>query len=98
MVAQFFQLNRRLCVPRCPQEMHALSEKRDARMLPRRSLSRCHNEITQKFQKSNWIRQVVDHECRERFGGIQRDISALLNSRSDIQAVGLQSWKKAVPG
>ena len=48
------------------------------------------------FQKSNWIRHAIDHECRERVGSIQRDVSPLLNRGTNIQAMCLQSRKKAV--
>ena len=43
------------------------------------------------FQESNRIRLIVDHECRERVGSIQRDVSPLLNRGTNIQAMSLQS-------
>ena len=53
--------------------------------------------LPKSLHKSNWIKHAIDHECRERVSSIQRDISALLNRGSNIQAICLQSWKKAVP-
>src|ERR1700751_837079 len=89
-VAEFFHLNCSLRVTLLPQEMHTFSDKCDSGLLSLRCLGRCHNEITQKFQKTNWIRCVIEHQCRERVSSIQRDISALFNSRTDVQAVCLQ--------
>jgi hypothetical protein len=41
------------------------------------------------MQKSNRIRHVTEHEFRERVSSIQRDVSPLLNSGTNIQAVCL---------
>ena len=96
LVAESFHLNRRFCITLCPQEMNTLSELRNAGVLSLRSFRRSHDEITKEVQISNGIEHPIDHECRERVGGIYRDVSPLLNSSTDIQAVCLQSWKKIV--
>src|SRR5580704_444702 len=77
--------------------MHTFSEKRNVDPFTLRTLSRCLNDATQEFQESNWIRDAVSHEGRERVGSIQQDVSSLLKRSSSIQAIGLQSWKKALP-
>jgi hypothetical protein len=65
-------------------------------MLSLRRFYRRHNEIIQEFEKTNWIRQVVNHDNRESLSSIQSDLSAMLDSSIEIHAVGLQSWKKSV--
>src|SRR5215467_12933028 len=65
-------------------------------MLPLCSFSCGHNEISEKFQKSNRIRPVVDHECRQCLCSVQVDISALRNRQIDIQTVSLQYCKLTV--
>ena len=97
LIRETFDLNCRLSIALCPQDMNAFSENCNAGLLSLRSVCRCHNEIIKEVQKSSWIRHAIDHECRERVGGIQGNISALLNRSTNIQAVCLQSWKKTVP-
>jgi hypothetical protein len=77
--------------------MNAFSANCNAGLLSFRGVCRRYDEITKEVQKPSCIRHPIDHECRERVGSIQRDISALLNRSTDIQAVCLQSWKKTVP-
>jgi len=92
-----FQPNRCLCVALRPQKRGAFSARRNAGTLSLRNLGGIQNEIASDFQESIWIKHAVDHKCRDCFGGIQRYVSPLLNSATNIQATGLQSRKKAVP-
>jgi hypothetical protein len=54
------------------------------------------NDITEGFRKPNWIGHAINHEGGEHVNGITGYISALLNRRTDIQAVCPQASKKAV--
>ena len=97
LIAESFHLNRRFCITLCPQEMNTFSENCNAGLLSLRGFRCSHDEIAKEVQISNGIKDSIDHECRERVGSIQRDISALLNRSTDIQPLCLQSWKKTVP-
>ena len=97
LIAEFFDVNRCLCVTLCPQEMAHFSENGNAGLFSPRSLGCGRNETAEEFQKSNWIRYAIDHECRERVRSIHRDVSPLLKSGAKIRAICLQSLKKAVP-
>ncbi len=46
-VPEVFDANRRLCITSRPQERRTFSARRNARVLPFRSLSRCHDEIAE---------------------------------------------------
>src|ERR1700751_5695643 len=93
---EVYQPNRCLCVALRPQKRGAFSARRNARTLSLRNLGCIQNEIASDFQESIWIKHAVDHKCRDCFGGIQRYVSPLLNSVTNIQATGLQSRKKAI--
>src|SRR6266576_2783739 len=95
-VPKVFEPNRRLCITLRPQKRRALSADGNAGMLSFRSLGSTQNEIASDFGKPNRVGLVVNHECRERVGSIQRDVPALLNRGTNIQAVSLQSRKKPV--
>lgn len=97
LVAECFYLNRRIHVALRPQEVYAFAENGDTGVLPRCCLPRFHYEIAYRFQKSDWIRYPINYEHREGVGGIQWDISALLNSRIDIQAFCLQLQTQVLP-
>src|SRR3974377_207300 len=77
--------------------MHTFSENGNSRILHRGSFCRRHDEVAEGFHESSWIRIAVEHERRKRVISIQRDISALLNSRTDFHAVCPQSFEKTVP-
>src|SRR5580765_2786213 len=97
LVTELFHLDCCLCVTLCPQEMHTFSEDCNARMFPICSLYCRHNEIAKRLHKPNSINHALDYECREGVCSIQRDVSTLLNGHTDVHALSLQSWKKAVP-
>src|SRR6476469_6387830 len=97
LIRESFNPNRRLCVTLCPQEMNTFSENCNAGLFSLRSVCRSHDEITKEVQKWSWIRHAIEHECRKRVSSIQQDESPLLNRGTDIRAICLQSWNKAVP-
>src|SRR6516162_5110685 len=49
-----------------------------------------------RFEESNRIRQIIDRECRERVGNIQRNIVPFLDGGKNIHAVYLQPLKKTI--
>src|SRR5438093_12503540 len=97
LVPELFEPNRSFRITLCPQERRTFSAGCNPGVLCLRSLGRCQYQISHDFQESNRIKQVVDHERRECLGNIQRDVSPLFNSGSNVHAACLQSWKKAVP-
>lgn len=80
-----------------PQKVHTFSENCNPGQFPRRSGGCCRNETTKEFHELNWIRRAIDHERRERIGSIERNVSPLLNSSTNIRTTSLQSRKKTVP-
>ena len=97
LVTEFFVLNRGMHITLCAQEMRTFSEDCNARMFPICSLYCRHNEIAKCLHKPDAINHALDYECREGVCSIQRDVSTLLNGRTDVHALSLQSWNKAVP-
>src|SRR5262249_36298432 len=73
------------------------SENGNTRVLALRSLARRHDDSSERLPKTHWVKRVSDHTDLKALRGIQGNISALLNSRWDINAASLQSKKKIVP-
>src|SRR6185295_10130728 len=94
LIPKVFEPNRRLCMTLRPQKRRTFSADCNAGKL---SLLGCtQNEIDGGSGKPNRIELVVNHECRDRVGSIQRDVPTLLNRGTNIQSVSLQSRKKPV--
>ena len=89
LVTEFFVLNRSLDVTLFPQEICALSENCDAGMCAPRSLCCRRNEIAKGLHEPDWIKCVIDHECREGVCDIQCDVSTLFNGDTDIHTLSL---------
>jgi hypothetical protein len=66
-------------------------------MLSFHALCRSRNQLVCDFGELGRIRQIVDHECGDRFRVVQRYISALLNRGTHIQAIRLQAGQKFFP-
>src|SRR6516225_8214469 len=81
LVTEFLIFDHSLHITFCPQEMCSFSENYNAGMFPIRSPCCRRNEITKGLHKPNWIKPVIDHECREGICSTQCNVSTLLNGR-----------------
>src|SRR6476660_889936 len=97
LIAEFFVLDRGLRVTLFPQNTRTFSENNNAGVVHLCRFCRCLNEIAEATYKQCRIEHVLYHEWRDRVSCVHCDISALLNSRAQVQSGGLQSWKKVLP-
>src|SRR5664279_5888739 len=77
LVPESFEPNRRVRLPLPPQERRAFSASGNMGMLSSCRFPRCHKESTRDLPKSHRIRKIIDHECGQCVGSIQRNISPL---------------------
>ena len=66
-------------------------------MIASRGLCCSRDEIAKGLHKPNWIKRVIDHECCQSICSIKGGVCTLLNGSTDVQALSLQSCKKAAP-
>ena len=91
-VPEMLDSNRRLCIALRPKQRYTFSADDNAGTFSLCSLCRCQKEYrSTTFRNRTGSGMIVDHECRERFGSVQRDVSPLLNRGTNIQAMSLQS-------
>src|SRR5262249_7527679 len=74
VVGELFHLKCCFWLAPFPHKLHTLSENCNLGRLFPRSLCGFHNEIAKEFLISNGIEPVIHKECRDRLGGLHRDI------------------------
>src|SRR4029077_9792002 len=80
-----------------PQDIRAFPEKGNARVLRLYSTQGFKNELTDALQKCSWVQHAIHHQRRQQLNSINRDVSSLLQSSSNIHAASLQTLQQAFP-
>jgi hypothetical protein len=96
-VAELLHLDRTLEISLRPEKVHALAQNCDASGRALHRLRCCLDCDVESIQQSNRVRHAIEHELRERFCSIERDISVLLNCGFNIYTVCPQARKQAIP-
>ena len=90
LVPESFEPNCRIRHSPPPQERRAFPTSCNMGLLPPCRILRCRQESTRDLPKLDWIRNIIDHECGECLGNIQRDVVTISNRCVNIQALCLQ--------
>ena len=91
LVAELLYADRSLRVPLGPKKLHTLSQKRNAS--GRFSVGVCCrlNGVVKSVKKSSHIERAITHELLDRFRGVERNKSILLDRGFNIYTVCLQA-------
>ena len=88
---------RRCCITLFPQDIRAFPENGNARVLRLYGTQGFKNELTDPLQKCIWVQHAIHHARGQQLISINRDVSSLLKSSSNILAARLQTSQQSFP-
>jgi len=83
-ITEPFHLNGCFGVAALPQEMYTFSENRDPGSPSIPGCAGSRNETVKQGQQPLWVNDAVEHECREGFLRVEREIATLLDGSGNV--------------